>query len=118
MRMQPRIGAKKCRLGILFWLCAAMAVADDIQTTTIGEQEEILPFVAVDASGRAVTDLQKAEIVLLVNGLNFRGFSLLSPGGSSFSGKPQAIPDVRFVITVDLLKFKPGDLARQLNALF
>ncbi len=33
-------------------------------------------------------------------------------------GKPRAIPDVRFMINVDLLKFKPGDLIRQFKGFF
>lgn len=33
-------------------------------------------------------------------------------------GKPEPIPDVRIMLTVDLLKFKPGDLARQIQNLF
>lgn len=33
-------------------------------------------------------------------------------------GKPQPIPDVRIMLTVDLLKFKPGDLARQIQNFF
>ncbi len=32
--------------------------------------------------------------------------------------KPQPIPDVRIMLNVDLMKFKPGDLARQLRGLF
>lgn len=32
--------------------------------------------------------------------------------------KPQPIPDVRVMLTIDLLKFKPGDLARQIKNLF
>jgi hypothetical protein len=33
-------------------------------------------------------------------------------------GKPQPIPDVRIMLNVDLLKFKPGDLARQIKGIF
>ena len=33
-------------------------------------------------------------------------------------GKPQPIPDVRFMLTVDLMKFKPGDLVRQIGSFF
>lgn len=33
-------------------------------------------------------------------------------------GKPQPIPDVRIMLTVDLLKFKPGDLVRQIQNFF
>jgi hypothetical protein len=33
-------------------------------------------------------------------------------------GKPQPIPDVRIMVNVDLLKFKPGDLVRQLKGIF
>ena len=33
-------------------------------------------------------------------------------------GKPQPIPDVRIMLTVDLMKFKPGDLLRQIKGLF
>jgi hypothetical protein len=32
--------------------------------------------------------------------------------------KPQPIPDVRIMLTVDLMKFKPGDLLRQIKGLF
>ncbi len=32
--------------------------------------------------------------------------------------KPQPIPDVRIMLNVDLLKFKPGDLVRQLRGIF
>lgn len=32
--------------------------------------------------------------------------------------KPQAIPDVRIMLTVDLMKFKPGDLVRQIQGIF
>jgi hypothetical protein len=32
--------------------------------------------------------------------------------------KPQPIPDVRIMLNIDLMKFKPGDLARQLRRLF
>lgn len=32
--------------------------------------------------------------------------------------KPTPIPDVRVMVTVDLLKFKPGDLKRQITGLF
>ncbi len=33
-------------------------------------------------------------------------------------GKPQPIPDVRIMVNVDLLKFKPGDLVRQVKGIF
>jgi len=33
-------------------------------------------------------------------------------------GKPTPIPDVRVMLTVDLLKFKPRDLVRQIRGLF
>ncbi len=33
-------------------------------------------------------------------------------------GKPAAIPDVRIMLSVDLMKFKPADLARQIKRLF
>lgn len=33
-------------------------------------------------------------------------------------GKPQPIPDVRIMLNVDLLKFNPGDLARQIKGIF
>ena len=33
-------------------------------------------------------------------------------------GKPKPIPDVRVMITVDLMKFKPGDLVKQIGAFF
>jgi hypothetical protein len=36
------------------------------------------------------------------------------PGGP----KPQPIPDVRVMVSVDLLKFKPGDLVRQIKGIF
>jgi hypothetical protein len=36
------------------------------------------------------------------------------PGGP----KPTPIPDVRVMVTVDLLKFKPGELKRQLRSIF
>jgi hypothetical protein len=32
--------------------------------------------------------------------------------------KPQPIPDVRIMLNVDLMKFKPGDLMRQLQSIF
>ena len=32
--------------------------------------------------------------------------------------KPQPIPDVRIMLTVDLMKFKPGDLVRQIESIF
>jgi len=32
--------------------------------------------------------------------------------------KPQPIPDVRIMLTVDLMKFKPGDLLQQIKGLF
>lgn len=32
--------------------------------------------------------------------------------------KPQPIPDVRIMLNVDLMKFKPGDLVRQIKGLF
>ncbi len=32
--------------------------------------------------------------------------------------KPEPIPDVRIMLTVDLLKFKPGDLVRQIRGIF
>jgi hypothetical protein len=32
--------------------------------------------------------------------------------------KPQPIPDVRIMLSVDLMKFKPSDLARQLKSIF
>jgi hypothetical protein len=32
--------------------------------------------------------------------------------------KPQPIPDVRIMLTVDLMKFKPGDLVRQVQSIF
>lgn len=34
------------------------------------------------------------------------------------AAKPPAIPDVRVMVNVDLLKFKPGDLLRQIKGLF
>ncbi len=51
----------------------------DIKMEVFEKVEEVLPFTAVDKNGRAVTDLGKREIVLLVNGRNFRGFSLVYP---------------------------------------
>jgi len=51
----------------------------DIKMEVFEKVEEVLPFTAVDKNGRAVTDLGKKEIVLLVNGRNFRGFSLVYP---------------------------------------
>jgi hypothetical protein len=33
-------------------------------------------------------------------------------------GKREAIPDVRIMLNIDLMKFRPGDVARQLKALF
>jgi formylglycine-generating enzyme required for sulfatase activity len=51
----------------------------DIKMEVFEKVEEVLPFTAVDKNGRAVTDLEKREIVLLVNGSNFRGFSLVYP---------------------------------------
>jgi len=33
-------------------------------------------------------------------------------------GKPQPVPDVRIMLNVDLMKFKPGDLVRQLRSIF
>ena len=33
-------------------------------------------------------------------------------------GKPQPVPDVRIMLNVDLLKFKPGDLLRQIKGIF
>ena len=33
-------------------------------------------------------------------------------------GKPQPAPDVRVMLTVDLMKFKPGDLVRQFRNIF
>ncbi len=52
--------------------------------------------------------------------------SYIGPGGRMTQikqvipelGKPKAIPDVRVMITVDLLKFKPGDLVKQIGAFF
>ncbi len=38
--------------------------------------------------------------------------------GPNTGNKPAPIPDVRIMITVYLLKFKPGDLARQIQNLF
>jgi hypothetical protein len=32
--------------------------------------------------------------------------------------KPQPVPDVRIMISVDLMKFKPGDLVRQIKGIF
>jgi formylglycine-generating enzyme required for sulfatase activity len=60
----------------------------DIKMEVFEKVEEVLPFTAVDKSGRAVTDLGKREIVLLVNGRNFRGFSLVYPSArcSQFPG--------------------------------
>jgi len=34
------------------------------------------------------------------------------------SGTPQPIPDVRIMRSVDLMKFKPGDLVRQIKSIF
>lgn len=51
----------------------------DIKMEVFEKVEEVLPFTAVDKNSRAVTDLEKREIVLLVNGRNFRGFSLVYP---------------------------------------
>ncbi|MGD2090745.1 MAG: SUMF1/EgtB/PvdO family nonheme iron enzyme [Candidatus Aminicenantes bacterium] len=51
----------------------------DIKMEVFEKVEEVLPFTAVDNNGHAVTDLDKKEIVLLVNGRNFRGFSLVYP---------------------------------------
>ncbi len=31
--------------------------------------------------------------------------------------KPQPIPDVRIMLNVDLMKFKPGDLVRQIQSI-
>jgi hypothetical protein len=32
--------------------------------------------------------------------------------------KPQPVPDVRIMLNVDLLKFKPGELLRQIKGIF
>jgi formylglycine-generating enzyme required for sulfatase activity len=89
MLMRAGKTAKICLPVISLWLFAAPTVADEIRTTTLAGQEEILPFAAVDGSGRAVTDLQKTEIVLLANGMNFRGFSLLHPAGPRAESFPE-----------------------------
>jgi sulfatase modifying factor 1 len=94
MPAPARKGAIKCRFSILLWLCAAMAFSSEIKIKTDMEVEEILPFTAVDESLKAVTDLRKPEIVLLVNGMNFRGFSLIPPGEPSLKSNPQAYPEL------------------------
>ena len=60
----------------------------DIKMEVFEKIEEVLPFTAVDINGRAVTNLGKREIILLVNGRNFRGFSLVYPSSrcSQFPG--------------------------------
>ena len=60
----------------------------DIKMEVFEKVEEVLPFTAVDKNGSAVTDLEKKEIVLLVNNRNFRGFSLVYPSSrcSQFPG--------------------------------
>jgi formylglycine-generating enzyme required for sulfatase activity len=56
-----------------------------IQMELFKEAEEVLPFIAVDQNGKAVTDLTKSEIILLVDGRNFRGFSLVSPADDAIA---------------------------------
>ncbi len=34
------------------------------------------------------------------------------------AGEPKPIPDVRVMITIDLMKFRPGDLKKQIGAIF
>jgi formylglycine-generating enzyme required for sulfatase activity len=85
---------------ILFLLLTLGSVfpvfCDDIKLEVFKENQEMLPFFAVDASqnNRAVADLEKRDIIILVNGRNFREFSLL-PGSSGFSKLPlfAAAPD-------------------------
>jgi len=81
------------RFGLVALCCAALAFSTEIKMQTASEIEESLAFTAVDGNGRAVSDLKKSEIIFLVNGINFRGFSLIAPGGASFSGKPPAYPE-------------------------
>lgn len=81
-------------VGLLTLFCTTTAFSTEIKMEVAEELEEVLPFTAVDSSGRAVTDLKKPEIVFLVDGINFRGFSLISPGDTLFSGKPLAYPEL------------------------
>ena len=78
----------------LFMFCATLASSTEIKMETVSELEELLPFTAKDSNGRAVSDLEKSEIVFLVNGINFRGFSLVSSGAAQFSGKPLTYPEL------------------------
>ena len=81
-------------IGLLALLCATIAFSSEIKLEIAKELDEVLPFTAIDSSGRAVTDLKKPEIVLLVDGINFRGFSLISAGDAQFSGKPLTYPEL------------------------
>ena len=81
-------------IGLMALLCVSMAFSSEIKLGIANELEEVLPFTAVDSSGREVTDLKKPEIVLLINGINFRGFSLISPGSAQFNGKAQAYAEL------------------------
>ena len=80
--------------GLLALFCTTMALATEIKMEVTKELEEVLPFAAVDSDGRAVADLKKAEIVLLVDGINFRGFSLLSPEDDASGRQAQASPEL------------------------
>ncbi len=87
-------------IAFVAWCCAAQAISDEIRMQALTEVEERLPFRAVDGSGQAVTDLKKSEMVLLVDGINFRGFTLIAPGDASFSDRPG--------VFAELAKAPPG----------
>ena len=51
----------------------------DIKMEVFEKDGKILPFSAVITGNRAVTDLEKKDLVLLLNGRNFRDFTLVYP---------------------------------------
>jgi hypothetical protein len=80
----------------------------------LGADATFSPVPGLTLSGGAYKDILRPS------------FPQVGPEGQSIevkksipdAGKPQPIPDVRFMISIDLLKFKPGDLARQIRGLF
>jgi hypothetical protein len=65
-------------------------------------------------SGGAYKDIQRPPDVTFGDAGQLNQTVKSIPGGP----KPTPIPDVRVMVTVDLLKFKPGELKRQLRSIF
>jgi hypothetical protein len=82
--------------------------------TVLGGDAKLGVVPGLTISGGAYKDILRQPDTTIGEGGQLNQSMKSIPGGP----KPDPIPDVRVMVTVDLLKFKPGELKQQIRSLF